>query len=222
MLEDQKHDEQCRRDNNENSSGALNCTPISKLRSDPAELCGGCKQARSNADIDLLNTKCTSMNKFTCRFDIQIPNESGFRVARRIIGFKGGNMKRIIDMCKVKDASGMHGVKLRLRGKGSGFKEGPDCRESDDELHLCVSSKFLEVSNINFDSMLPQHRASITTAFETFQFACRSVEALLTRIYDEYAQFVLDRRGQVVSLAIKKYENNPALLFSQMDGCGSG
>ena len=32
-------------------------------------------------------------------------------------------------------------VKLRLRGKGSGYKEGPDNKESDEPLHLFISSK---------------------------------------------------------------------------------
>jgi len=48
-----------------------------------------------------------------------------------LIGTKGANMKRIIDYCNniVKDqGSGFQheGVKLRLRGKGSGFLEGPE------------------------------------------------------------------------------------------------
>ena len=34
--------------------------------------------------------------KYTCRYDIQIPNEREFQVARRLIGAKGSNMKRII------------------------------------------------------------------------------------------------------------------------------
>jgi hypothetical protein len=55
------------------------------------------------------------MCKFTCRFDVGIENEMTFQVARRIIGVKGGNMKRI-----VRDT----GIKLRLRGRGSGFLEG--------------------------------------------------------------------------------------------------
>lgn len=38
--------------------------------------------------------------KYTCRFEIQIDNESKFQVARRVIGNKGCNMKRIIDECK--------------------------------------------------------------------------------------------------------------------------
>ena len=50
-------------------------------------------------------------------------------------------MKRIIEQCS-------HGnkdvVKLRLRGKGSGFKEGPNQVESDEQLHMCVSSGIYE------------------------------------------------------------------------------
>lgn len=38
----------------------------------------------------------TKQNKLTCRYDIQIQNERDFQVARRIIGSKGSNMKRII------------------------------------------------------------------------------------------------------------------------------
>ena len=35
-------------------------------------------------------------------------------------------------------------VKLRLRGKGSGFKEGPKQEESKEPLHLCISSRFYD------------------------------------------------------------------------------
>jgi hypothetical protein len=35
--------------------------------------------------------------KLTCRYDIQIENEKDFQVARRIIGSKGTNMKKIIE-----------------------------------------------------------------------------------------------------------------------------
>lgn len=36
-------------------------------------------------------------SKLTCRYDIQIENEREFQVARRIIGPKGCNMKKIIE-----------------------------------------------------------------------------------------------------------------------------
>ncbi|EER12212.1 hypothetical protein Pmar_PMAR016611 [Perkinsus marinus ATCC 50983] len=51
-------------------------------------------------------------------------------VARRIIGNKGSNMKRIV---------GLSNAKLRLRGQGSGYLEGTLRRESPDPLHLCIS-----------------------------------------------------------------------------------
>lgn len=41
----------------------------------------------------------SSQPKFTCRYEIQIENDKEFQVARKIIGNKGYNMKRIIDAC---------------------------------------------------------------------------------------------------------------------------
>ncbi len=43
------------------------------------------------------NANNQKQNKLTCRYDIQIQNERDFQVARRIIGSKGWNMKRIIE-----------------------------------------------------------------------------------------------------------------------------
>lgn len=80
--------------------------------------------------------------KYTCRYDIQIPNEREFQVARRLIGSKGCNMKRIIGQCSKNMPAGTEVVKLRLRGQGSGFKEGPKQEESKEPLHLCISSRF--------------------------------------------------------------------------------
>ena len=37
--------------------------------------------------------------KFTCRFDIHIDQEGEFDIGRRLIGTKGCNMKRIIEVC---------------------------------------------------------------------------------------------------------------------------
>ena len=84
--------------------------------------------------------------KYTGRFDIQIENEKDFQVARRLIGSKGCNMKRIIEVCSKNAPRGIQNdiVKLRLRGKGSGFKEGPRQEESKEPIHLCISSKFYD------------------------------------------------------------------------------
>lgn len=82
--------------------------------------------------------------KFTCRYEIQIENEREFQVARRVIGSKGANMKRIIDECSkgLDQVNKYEVIKLRLRGKGSGFKEGTKQEESQDPLNLCISSKY--------------------------------------------------------------------------------
>ena len=55
---------------------------------------------------------------------------------------------------------GRHGsqkVKIRLRGRGSGYCEGPKKQESNEGMQVCVSGR----------------------AQEPFEFACDRVEALL-------------------------------------------
>merc|ERR1719218_229125 len=71
-----------------------------------------------------------SVRKYTCRFDIGIENDKEFQVARRIIGTKGANMKRIVKQTE---------AKLRLRGMGSGYFEGSGNKESSEPLQLCIS-----------------------------------------------------------------------------------
>ena len=91
-------------------------------------------------------------------------------MARRVIGSKGANMKRIIEECSEGFDSSINPyeiVKLRLRGKGSGFKEGPDQKESDDPLNLCISSKYKE----------------------KYDYACKEMEYLLKGVYKEYTHF---------------------------------
>merc|ERR1719163_2687639 len=61
------------------------------------------------------------VRKYTCRFLIGIENDKDFQVARRLIGPKGANMKKIV---RQTDA------KLRLRGVGSGYFEGAGQKES--------------------------------------------------------------------------------------------
>lgn len=70
------------------------------------------------------------VRKYMCRFMIGIGNEKEFQVARRIIGAKGANMKRIVRETE---------AKLRLRGAGSGYFEGASQKESTEPLQLCVS-----------------------------------------------------------------------------------
>lgn len=71
------------------------------------------------------------LKKYTARYEIQIPPDNQFQIARRIIGTRGINMKRIFKLTQ---------SKLRLRGKGSGYLEGYNKQEADEPLHLCISS----------------------------------------------------------------------------------
>lgn len=72
-----------------------------------------------------------AFGKPQCQFIIGIEEDREFRVTRRLLGPRGENMKHINEET---------GVKLRLRGRGSGFKEGPEMKESSDPLMLCLSA----------------------------------------------------------------------------------
>lgn len=81
----------------------------------------------ANLDItSSLNNNCqrfiSNDNKFICNFEIQIENDEYFRVTKRIIGNKGLYLKAILYDCCGK--YGDYSTKIRLRGRGSGFKEG--------------------------------------------------------------------------------------------------
>jgi len=96
-------------------------------------------------------------------------------------------MKRVIDKCRSDNESPLDVVKLRLRGQGSGFKEGHLRRESNEPLHLCVSSMY----------------------FDKFSTAIEEVERLLSRVYADYDKFLRRKRLRPARFHIKKVQNNP-------------
>ena len=114
------------------------------------------------------NIEEKNYGKYTCKYEILIPNDKEFQVARRLIGSKGCNMKKILNECKVNNNVNDN-IKLRLRGRGSGYKEGPQNKESDEPLHLCISAK-------NQEEM---------------KKACAKVDDLLNKIYEEYKKFCM-------------------------------
>ena len=76
--------------------------------------------------------------KYVSRYIVQIENEKNFPVTKMIIGNNGMLLRNILyDNC-IK--YGDHTTKIRLRGKGSGYKEGPKKEESKDPMELCISS----------------------------------------------------------------------------------
>ncbi len=92
-------------------------------------------------------------------------------------------MKNIVEKC----CQGFHGpvhdiIKLRLRGKGSGFKEGPEQLESNENLHICISSKYSEL----------------------LQLASEEVEKLVLSVYKEYYLFRSKKGLTEIKLNLKK------------------
>ena len=100
-------------------------------------------------------------------------------------------MKRIIEECSEgfdKSVNPYEIVKLRLRGKGSGFKEGQNQLESDDPLNLCISSKYKE----------------------KYEYACSEMEILLKQVYEQFKTFYKYKQRKPLNwgqdLKIKKEE----------------
>ena len=104
--------------------------------------------------------------KYVTNYNIQIENDDKFQVTKRIIGKNGFFLKKIIYESCIK--YGDNSTKIRLRGRGSGYKEGKVFSESDEPLQLCVSS-------LNFP---------------TYINCCNLVENLLKRIYKDYAEYL--------------------------------
>lgn len=100
-------------------------------------------------------------------------------------------MKRIISQCSKNMPQVTEVVKLRLRGKGSGFKEGPKQEESKEPLHLCISSRF----------------------YQQYMVACSQIEHLLLNVYEEYKKYCERHRKDIRPAAnsgilqIKKIES---------------
>ena len=76
--------------------------------------------------------------KYVSRYIVQIDNEKNFPVKKLIIGDKGMTLRNILINNCIK--YGEQTTKIRLRGRGSGYKEGPRNEESKDPMELCISS----------------------------------------------------------------------------------
>lgn len=140
---------------------------------------------QERAPLREISTNSEETLKYTCRFDIQIENDKDFQVARRVIGSKGCNMKKIIEKCcKGMNAQAHDIIKLRLRGSGSGFKEGPNNAESQDLLHLCVSSKY----------------------HSKFLIAVEEIEILLTKVYKDYSDYCVHKGRSDPKITLQKIE----------------
>jgi hypothetical protein len=113
--------------------------------------------------------------KAQSQFLVGIEEEPRFRVCRKLLGVAGANMKRI---------NNETGARLRLRGQGSKFLEGPLNQESTDPLMLCISA--------------PDQRSH--------DRARSLVEELLTDIYSQYSVFCKQRGLPSPSVQVKFHD----------------
>ena len=129
-----------------------------------------------------------SGGKYICKYEILIPNDNNFQVVKKIIGVNGCNMKKIVNECtasighdpNIKNKNeGKNNVKLRLRGIGSGYKEGKKKVENNESLHLYVSAKNEEY----------------------MKKCCELIDELLEKIYEEYIIFC--KKNNITPLATK-------------------
>lgn len=141
----------------------------------------------NNNSSTLNNEKTMSKTKFVCKFFLQTENEKDkdFQILRRIIGAKGTNLKRIMDYCS-RGPNGVYipnAIKLRLRGKGSGYVSRYD--DKVEPLNLCVTSMYQD----------------------KYKKACSFVGELIINVYEEYKRFCA-RKGKVPNgnLTIEKLE----------------
>lgn len=114
--------------------------------------------------------------KMLCRYNVCVEQDRAFNVVRKLLGDKGSHMKQIAENT---------GAKLRIRGRGSGFLEGPDQTEASDEpLMLCISA----------------------TSREGFEAAVEDVESLLGHVQEQYRDFCKQRNLPVPNMLVTQRE----------------
>jgi len=113
--------------------------------------------------------------KHQCQFLVGIEEEPTFQVKRRLLGPHGQHMKAIAEAS---------GVKLRLRGRGSGFLEGVEQEESADPLMLCISAPDAAV----------------------YKYAVKLTRELLDGIHRDFCQFCMEVGWPVPSLVLHIHE----------------
>lgn len=104
-----------------------------------------CEQKdKENGSKKQKKKSANSSAKYTARFYFYIESSYDFELSKKIIGKKGKNMKMILNECEQifePNKVPRDFLKLRLRGRGSSYKEGATNKESDEDLHLCLSAK---------------------------------------------------------------------------------
>lgn len=106
-----------------------------------------------------VTAKNQNRNRPQCQFIIGIEEDPSFAVVRKLLGPHGKHIKSIAEQS---------GAKLRLRGLGSGFKEGLEQRESSDPLMLCISAQDSQ-SYERAKELVAEHLLEIYNNFQQFK-----------------------------------------------------
>jgi 5-methylcytosine-specific restriction endonuclease McrA len=153
--------------------------PVSKGRGSEQQAQRGEQQARNLAHGKLNAKARSAAQKFLCRYMVGIEQLGSlgrsFNVVRKLLGDHGAHMKAIAENT---------GAKLRIRGRGSGFKEGPDNVEADEPLMICVSA----------------------TSSNGFEACINDVESLLRHVHDQYYAFCEKRNLPRPNLIVEQTE----------------
>jgi hypothetical protein len=114
--------------------------------------------------------------KLLCRYNVCVEQDRAFNVVRKLLGDRGSHMKTIAQNT---------GAKLRIRGRGSGFLEGPEQKEASDEpLMICISA----------------------ATREGFDNAVEDIESLLAYVHDQYREFCQDRKLPAPKVSVVQRE----------------
>ena len=133
--------------------------------------------------------------KYVSRYIVQIENEKNFPVTKMIIGNNGKLLRQILlENCI---NLGDHTTKIRLRGKGSGYKEGPKNEESKDPMELCISSL----------NMLSYMRCS------------QAIENLLLNVYYQYYLYQCNNASSEKNNTVNNDNINNKKEIKDKNGC---
>ena len=133
--------------------------------------------------------------KYVSRYIVQIENEKNFPVTKMIIGNNGKLLRQILlENCI---NLGDHTTKIRLRGKGSGYKEGPKNEESKDPMELCISSL----------NMLSYMRCS------------QAIENLLLNVYYQYYLYQCNNASSEKNNTVNHDNINNKKEIKDKNGC---
>lgn len=118
----------------------------------------------------------SSSSKFLCRYMVGIKQDQAFNVVQRLLGPSGSYLKYIAEES---------GAKLRIRGQGSGFLEGPEQQEASSEpLMICVRA----------------------TSSRSLTEATELLESLIKDVHEEHSVFCKERGLPVLQLAVVRIE----------------